>query len=95
MRKIKTFNKQNIAKEVNKSGYYIFYNKSGKKEYVGSSTQIKHRLQSYYQKDDFTVNRTKRNLRPHIKYYVVFYCSITQARKKEKELKQGTPHNKK
>ncbi len=91
---MKKLNKENISKIKNVSGYYKIFNKNRKLEYVGVSKVLRHRLQSYYQKDDFTVNKTKRSLRPHAKNFTVAYMGINQARRLEKEMKKNTPHNK-
>ena len=80
-------NKENIAKVKNQSGYYKIYNSSGTLVYVGWSNILRHRLQSYYQKDDFSVNRTKRKLRPEAKYFDYVYKPLMEARKTEKRLK--------
>ena len=91
---MKLLNKKNIALVKNITGWYKIYNKNGKLEYVGISEQLRHRLQSYYQKDDFSVNRTKKALRPHAQYYTVKYTTLAQAKKIEKSIKGKTPHNK-
>ena len=51
--KLQRLTKENVAKVKNRAGFYVLYNKKKKKEYCGVSTVLKHRLQSYYQKDDF------------------------------------------
>ena len=91
---MKLLNKANVAKVQNRAGIYTIYNESGKREYVGTSKVLRHRLQSYYQDDDFNVNKTKRALRPHAKKFDVQYLPIMRARKKEKGLKRKLPHNK-
>jgi len=91
---IKTkINKTNIGKIKNKSGIYRIYDNSGSCVYVGSSKILKHRLQSYYQKDDFSVNKTKKELRPYAKKFTYSYMPITKARKIEKQTKKNTRFN--
>ena len=84
---------QNTAKEKAAAGLYRIYGRTRRLEYVGSSKNIKHRISSYHQKDDYSVNRTKRALRPHAVYYTVRYMPIMAAREKEKRIKVRTPHN--
>ena len=91
---IKTkLNKSNVGELKNKPGIYRIYDKNGRCVYVGSSKILKHRLQSYYQKDDFSVNRTKKALRPHAKKFTYSYMGITKARKIEKKVKKNTRFN--
>lgn len=53
---------------------------------------MRHRLQSYYEKDDFTVNKTKKPLRKNIKYFTYKYSSLKKARKLEKiKIKKDKP----
>ena len=89
----KLLNKKNISKVKNKSGIYKLYGSSKKPIYVGTSKIMKHRLQSYYQKDDFSVNKTKKKLRNKIKSFSINYKSITKARKSEKRIKKNTKFN--
>lgn len=81
-------NKKNVSRIHNKSGLYKIYNDYGTLVYVGTSKVMRHRLQSYYQKDDFTVNRTKRFLRPEARNFTYSYMGIGQARKEETRLRQ-------
>ena len=89
----KLLNKKNISKIKNKSGIYKLYGTSKNPIYIGTSKILKHRLQSYYQKDDFTVNKTKKKLRKYIKSYSIQYKPITKARKSEKRIKKKTKFN--
>lgn len=84
---MKLLNKETIAKEKNQAGIYQIRNCKGKIVYVGSSKITKHRLQSYYQKDDFSVNKTKESLRPKACKYSVKYMPIQKARDLEKRTK--------
>ena len=86
-------NKSNVSNVKNKAGIYRIYNKNGTPVYVGSSKILKHRLQSYYQDDDFSVNTTKKALRPDAKKFTYSYMGISKARTLEKKSKKGLRHN--
>lgn len=88
-------NKKNVAKIPNKSGIYILYDRNKKPIYYGSSKVLKHRLQSYYQKDDFSVNKTKKGLRNKIVYFAWKLLPIKKARQFEKKnmIKKNTKYN--
>ena len=62
---MKKLTRNNVKKGIvpNKSGIYTIYNARGKPIYIGHSRKLRHRIQSYYQKDDFNVHPTKRRLR--------------------------------
>lgn len=93
------FNKENISKVPDKTGVYIFYtDPKAKPIYVGVSMNgeysgLRHRIQSYNEKDDFKEHPTKAALRPHIKSFRYKITSETGARAIEKKLKQGTKYN--
>ena len=86
-------NKENIARIKNKPGIYRIYSCDNKLQYVGTSKILKHRLQSYYQKDDFSVNKTKKALRKKACKFSYHYMPITKARIAEKRIKKNLPHN--
>ena len=89
---MKQLKRANTEKERHAAGLYMIYSQTKRLEYVGSSKDIKHRISSYHEKDDFSVNRTKRALRPHAKLYRVQYMDIATARKKEKDAEgKGSP----
>jgi excinuclease UvrABC nuclease subunit len=90
---MKKLNKENISKLKNNEGIYYLFNCSGKKVYVGSSKVLKHRLQSYYQKDDYSINKTKRNLRKNLCFFESQNMDISKARKIEKSKKEKLTHN--
>tara|TARA_B110001454_G_scaffold209673_1_gene223397 strand:+ start:147 stop:425 length:279 start_codon:yes stop_codon:yes gene_type:complete len=90
---LKKLNKDNTSKLKNNSGLYYLHNCEGKKVYVGTSKIIKHRLQSYHEKDDFSVNRTKKKLRENLCFFDVQYMNIKKARKIEKQKKTNLDHN--
>jgi hypothetical protein len=55
---------------------------------------LKHRLQSYYQDDDYSVHKTKHALRKEIAYFS--YNTIPREKDRkyvEKVMKQGMKHN--
>ena len=82
---MRVFNPNEVAKIQNKSGFYTLYDRNKKPIYYGTSKVIKHRLQSFYQRDDFKVNKTKKVLRGKIKYFEVRYLPIEKARKLERK----------
>lgn len=86
------FSKENVAKVLNKSGNYYFYDKNRNPLYLGWSAILRHRIQSYYQVDDFDEHPTKKALRPKIAYFSVIYRPLMEARKVEKLLKRRFPH---
>ncbi len=86
--------KNGLKNVKNKAGIYRIYPCNGKKAvYVGTSKVLRHRLQSYYQKDDFSVNRTKEDLRPKACKVTYRYLNIKQARELEKQEKSKYKHN--
>lgn len=89
------FKRSNLLKGVipNKPGVYKFYDKNGKLLYVGVAKRLRHRVQSYHQKDEFNEHPTKKDLRPKIHTYEYKKVPLTKARKIEHKLKHTTPHN--
>lgn len=91
--------KENIAKVPRVSGQYTIRNSNGKPIYAGVSKKgeygnLRHRLQSYVQKDDFTVNKTKRKLRAVPgKRFSVKPMPIKKARALEKKRKSRMRFN--
>ena len=90
---MKRLNPKNTEKEKRTSGIYYIYSEERRLQYVGSSKNIRRRVSSYHQKDDFDVHPTKKALRPHAKRYRVEHMPIKAARKKEKVRKAAAPHN--
>jgi excinuclease UvrABC nuclease subunit len=91
-------NKENVAKVPRTSGLYYIRNARGTAIYVGSSKRgktgnLRHRLQSYYQEDDFRVNKTKRPLRKHAKKFSYHCMPIKKARELEKKKKRNMRFN--
>ena len=68
------------GKVPNTPGLYTLYNKNRKPIYKGHSRRLRHRLQSYYQKDCFKAHPTKRRLRGKAKYFSYKSMPIKKAR---------------
>ena len=90
---MRRLNCENTSKEMKTSGLYTIFSKERHKEYVGSSKNIRRRVSSYHQKDDFEVHPTKKALRPHAHFYRVEHMKIAEARRLEKLRKRTAPHN--
>ena len=90
---MKQLNRKNTSEEKKTSGVYAIYSAKRRLAYIGSSTNIRRRVSSYHQKDDFDEHPTKRALRPHAKFYRVEHMPIKEARKKEKARKAAAPFN--
>jgi len=75
----------------NKPGLYRFYDKNGKQIYVGHARRLRHRVQSYMQKDCPKEHKTKVALRPKIAK--VRY--VVMPKEKAKTLEKRTKHNNK
>lgn len=86
---LKTWVRNNVLKGKinNRPGMYSFYDRNGRRLYVGHSKVLRHRLQSYYQGDDFWEHPTKRILRKKIAYFKVEYLPLKHAMAKERKLK--------
>ena len=90
---MRRLNRENTSKEKKTSGLYTIFSKERRKEYVGSTKNIRRRVSSYHQKDDFGVHPTKKALRPHAHFYRVEHMKIADARRLEKLRKRTAPHN--
>lgn len=93
------FNSKNIANVPKKSGVYEFYSNEGKLLYVGVAKKgkyanLRHRLESYNEKDDFFTHPTKKQLRKHIQKFSYEVTPISQAKRIEKANKGSTEFNK-
>jgi excinuclease UvrABC nuclease subunit len=90
---MKLFTKENVANEDNRTGVYRFFDNKKNLIYIGHAKQgdysgIRHRLQSYYQKDDPQEHPTKCALRKKIWYYSVEYFRSTErAKEYERNIK--------
>lgn len=93
------FTKKNLTIVPKESGVYELYSKDGKLLYVGVATKgkyanLRHRLESYKEKDDFGTHPTKKELRPKIKEFSYAVIPISHARRIEKSTKGNTEFNK-
>jgi excinuclease UvrABC nuclease subunit len=91
--KITRFSKEEVAKVANEPGIYAFFNRSQGIIYVGTSEVLRHRLQSYYQQDDFSAHPTKEALREKIVYFYVEYMPLNRARQLESEIRCKLEYN--
>lgn len=90
------FDRKIIKLLKNNEGNYEFFNKYGKKIYVGSSEKVKHRVESYAELDDPKVHPTKIPLRKELEDGGQFrfrYIPLDQARVHEQRIKQTLPFN--
>ena len=97
--KKKKFISKNIAVVPKESGTYELYGSDGKLLYVGVATKgkyanLRHRLESYKEKDNFSTHPTKKELRPKIKQFSYAVIPISHARRIEKVDKSHTKFNK-
>ena len=93
--RILTWKRDNVMKGAvpNYPGYYKFYDKHGRLIYVGVARRLRHRVQSYMQKDCPKAHPTKRTLRPKIAKYSYTRVPLSHARKLEHMLKKRTRYN--
>jgi len=77
----------------NKPGVYFLYGKNGQLLYTGHASRLRHRLQSYWQVDDFGVHPTKDGLRGKIGSFAFVVMPEQKARFIEKRVKYILPHN--
>lgn len=89
------FTPQNVRKVPNnKGGVYKFYDRFMQCIYTGRASgsiygDLRHRLQSYYQEDDFREHKTKKKLRSDISYFNwAVISNKRQRRATEKSLKR-------
>lgn len=92
------FSKENISQVPDATGVYIFIDKKDTPIYIGRTINkdysgLKHRLQSYYEKDDFDVHPTKAELRPHIVKFTYRKTTEQGAREMEMKLKEHMKYN--
>lgn len=89
------FVKENTKKGVvpSVSGVYKFYDKNRRVIYAGHSNNLRHRIQSYHQEDDFKAHPTKKSLRSNIKFFEYEKKSLNAARAAEKRSKPGNRFN--
>ncbi|MFH0978629.1 MAG: GIY-YIG nuclease family protein [Candidatus Woesearchaeota archaeon] len=77
----------------NRSGVYSLYDRHKRRVYVGRSRVLRHRLQSYVQKDNLRVHRTKGKLRRTAKYFSYRKMGPKRARTYERRAKRGVRFN--
>lgn len=89
------WNRENTLKEnvPNKPGMYKLYNKNGVLLYVGHAKKLRHRVQSYRQKDCFAEHPTKPHLRGRIASYHYKTMPVKKAQKKERKIKNTAAFN--
>lgn len=89
------WNRPNTLKNVVPSvpGVYKFYDVNRRLLYVGHAKNLRHRVQSYRQDDDFREHPTKPALRPKIKYYQYIPMPLSKARDVEKGVKKYSRYN--
>lgn len=75
----------------NKPGIYVFWDGFGQLLYVGHASRLRHRLQSYYQKDGY--HNTKDWLRNLINLFGYRVMPEMEARQLEKEIKKYAKYN--
>ena len=90
-----SWNRQNTLKGTlpSTSGIYTFYDKNRKLLYVGHAKQLRHRVQSYREQDDFNTHPTKAVLRPQIKYFQYKTLPLKKAEATEKKIKVRAKYN--
>jgi len=90
-----SWQRKNVLKNriPNKCGLYEFYDHNGNRIYVGHASKLRHRVQSYMQKDDMNAHPTKEWLRQNIAKYKFRVMPISRAIQIEKKMKQGTKYN--
>lgn len=89
------FRPDNLVKDVvpNSQGIYILFNGQNKPIYVGHSSVLRHRLQSYYQDDCFKEHKTKKPLRNKIRFFAYKKMPLKNARKIERDMKSKMRFN--
>lgn len=84
----------NIEHEDRDSGLYIYENRNHTEIYVGSSTQLRHRLKAIlYGRADYEQVPEKQSLKEEAVYYKTAYMPIGKARKIEKRKKKDMRFN--
>jgi excinuclease UvrABC nuclease subunit len=74
-------------------GVYTLYDKNRRLLYVGHAHHLRHRIQSYREKDDFDVHPTKAVLRGKVTYFAYEAMPINRAQRVEKQIKKRTMYN--
>lgn len=90
----KPINTENIGKEKRKPGLYVLLNKNHEEIYIGSSTQLRHRLKAVlYGRSDYAQVQGKQQIRREASYYERAYTPIQKARRIEKRRKSEMKFN--
>jgi len=89
------WNRENTLKHAvpNKPGYYKFYDKNGTFLYIGHAKKLRHRVQSYRQKDCFIEHNEKQTLRPKIASYSFKIMPKKKAMRLERRYKKKSKMN--
>jgi excinuclease ABC subunit C len=89
------WNRENTLKGLvpNRPGLYKFYDKNGNLIYVGHAKALRHRVQSYRQKDCFIEHNEKKPLRPKIASYSYKVMPKKKAMAVERKIKKKTKYN--
>ena len=89
------WNRGNVLKGIvpNYSGLYAFFDNYNRMLYVGHTKMLRHRIQSYYQEDDFKEHPTKKTLRWHISSFGYIVMPVVKARNIEKQIKHKATFN--
>lgn len=89
------FNQPNTMKSKvpNKPGIYRFYDQNGKLLYVGHAKKLRHRIQSYRQKDCPKTHPTKPRLRKKIYNFSYTVMPKDKAKRKERNGKHKAKYN--
>ena len=89
------FNQKNTLKGKipNKPGIYFLFNDKDELLYTGHASRLRHRVQSYNQKDDFNAHPTKPHLRGKIDEYAYCVMPEKRARRFEKQFKLRSKFN--
>ena len=90
----KPINTENIGKEKRKAGIYVLLNRNHSEIYIGSSTQLRHRLKAVlYGRADYAQVNGKQQIREEACYYERAYVPIEKARRIEKRRKPEMKYN--
>lgn len=90
----KPINTKKIGKEKRKAGLYILLNRYRNPIYIGSSTQLRHRLKAVlYGRADYAQVNGKQEIRQEAQYYERAYVPIEKARRIEKRRKPEMKYN--
>ena len=92
-RKPQRLNRDNTMKLPQKGGAYALKNKYGTVIYIGRTNDLRHRISSYHQIDDFKAHPTKKALRKEATHFTYQEMPKKKRRAYEKKKKIGKKHN--